>query len=103
MDRMWGKSRVKVFLCKLKNRDVVAELHTRTLPVAQHESQRGFEHILIGRLASGFFVDREILAGGNGSLFRVSQELLYLSGVDRLLFRRCHSESTQFALRSQCR
>lgn len=49
--------RIEMALRELKNCDVVAELHARSLPVAQHQSQRSLEHGLVGRLVSGFLVD----------------------------------------------
>lgn len=48
---------IEVLPRKLNDRGVMAQLHPRTLPVAQHQRQRGLDHGLIRGLVSGFFVD----------------------------------------------
>ncbi len=98
-----GMSRVEMLLGEFQNCNVVAKLDPRALPMAQHQRQGGFQDSLIGRLVGSLLVDLKVLPGRDSLLFRVSQELLNLPGIDLLLLRRCHSVSTQCAFRSKCR
>jgi hypothetical protein len=73
-----------MLLGKLDNRDVVAELYTRTLAVTQHQRQRPLEHGLVCSLVSGFLIDDEVFSSGGCFLVRVCQKLSDLFRVDSL-------------------
>ena len=94
---------VEVLLSKLKNGDMVAELYSRTLSVAQHQRQRRLQHGLICRLVGGFLIDYQVFPGGYGLLFRVCQKFLHLLWNDLLRFCCCHFLLPQSAFRSKCR
>lgn len=80
----WSESRVEVRSGELDDGDVMAELHPRSLAVAEHEGERAFQHCLIGGLVGGFFVDPEVLTSGSGFFVRVGEEAAHLFGIDLL-------------------
>lgn len=79
-------------LCgELNDGYVMPKLDTRTLAMAEHESQRALQHRLIGRLVGSFFVDPEVLTSDSGFFVRVGEEAADLFGIDLLgPGSRCH-------------
>ena len=95
------KTRSEMLLSELDDGDVVSELHSGSLAVAEHQGEGALEHGLVGRLISGFLIDGEVFAGG-GCLFQcVGEKQLDLLRIHPLRFGLRSGQSARRAFRSR--
>jgi hypothetical protein len=81
-----GMFLVDARLHKIDDGDVVPWLASCTESVAEHETQRSFEHCFVGLLKTSFFVKSENLAGRGQLLFRAREEAVDLRPVNGVRF-----------------
>ena len=96
-----GGAWIEMLLRKFNNGNVVSELNARTLAVAQHQRERGFQHGLIGGLVGRFFIDAQVLARRLGFLSRVGEKLHDLLRIGFLRLGLAHVQSDRFVCRSR--
>lgn len=79
---------------KFDNRDVVSWLTPGAIAIAEHETERGFEHRFVGLLKASFLIESKDLMSGDELLVCACQEARDLRPVNSVGLKLLHAAPT---------